>query len=72
MAVPPSRTPDAQALKRARGRYPEEPDGDGFYVRGRREKDGTWRPTYALLQRRVLAGTSAGGQIWDSGRGRDA
>ena len=44
MAVPPSRTADAQALKRARSRYPLEPDDDGFYVRGRREEDGTWTP----------------------------
>ena len=33
-----------QAQKRARRRYPQLPDADGFYVRGRKEKDGTWTP----------------------------
>ena len=31
-------------MKRARQRYPKERDNDGFYVRGRRENDGTWTP----------------------------
>ena len=44
MAAAPSQTADAQAWKRARSRYPLEPDDDGFYVRGRREEDGTWTP----------------------------
>ena len=44
MAVAPSQTADAQALKRARSRYPAQPDNDGFFVRGRNEKDGTWTP----------------------------
>ena len=33
-----------QAETRARKRYPRLPDADGFYVRGREEKDGTWTP----------------------------
>ena len=44
MAAAPSQTADAQAWKRARSRYPLEPDDNGFYVRGRREEDGTWTP----------------------------
>ena len=44
MVAAPSQTADAQAWKRARSRYPLEPDDDGFYVRGRREEDGTWTP----------------------------
>ncbi len=38
----PSQTADAQARKRARRRYPEQPDSDGFFVRGRKEPDGSW------------------------------
>ena len=59
MAAAPSQTADAQALKRARGRYPAEPDGDGYYVRGRREKDGTWTPVPCACAECLKAKTPA-------------
>ena len=48
MRAAPSQTADAQAWRRARRRYPSEPDEDGFYVRGRREEDGTWTPVRCI------------------------
>ena len=39
----PSRTADGQAQKRARSRYPEEPNEEGLFVRGK-EVEGRWVP----------------------------
>ena len=44
MSACPANTPDKQAKKRARRRYPARPDADGFYVRGQKAEDGTWTP----------------------------
>ena len=42
--APEQRTGDTQAAWRARRRYPLHPDSNGFFVRGRKDKDGSWKP----------------------------